>query len=196
MTSFDHRLKRCFDVCLAFFALIITWPIILVAWLISFVETGKNGFFRQLRVGKEGSLFYIIKIRTMHHGSNVSTVTVFGDARITHFGKILRRFKLDELPQLFYVIRGDMSFVGPRPDVPGFADMLVGSERMYLTVRPGITGPASIKYKNEEYILSLQRDPESYNKDVIWPDKVAIGLAYIENWSLLGDFIYILRTFF
>ena len=195
MTSFDHRLKRCFDVCLAFFALIITWPIILVAWLISFVETGKNGFFRQLRVGKEGSLFYIIKIRTMHHGSSVSTVTVFGDARITHFGKILRRFKLDELPQLFNVIRGDMSFVGPRPDVPGFADMLVGSERMYLTVRPGITGPASIKYKNEEYILSLQRDPESYNKDVIWPDKVAIGLAYIENWSLLGDFIYILRTF-
>ena len=126
----------------------------------------------------------------------MSTVTVSGDSRITYSGRVFRRFKIDELPQLINVLLGHMSIVGPRPDVPGFADQLQGYERLLLSIKPGITGPASLKYRNEELILSLQVDPISYNRSVIWPDKVQIGLAYIEHWSLSRDFLYILRTLF
>jgi lipopolysaccharide/colanic/teichoic acid biosynthesis glycosyltransferase len=111
-------------------------------------------------------------------------------------GRILRRTKIDELPQLWNVLKGDMSFVGPRPDVSGFADKLMGVERAVLSVRPGITGPASLKYSDEEVLLAKVEDPEVYNREVIWPDKVRINLMYIKNWSLVGDLRYLLQTIF
>lgn len=106
----------------------------------------------------------------------------------------MRRYKIDELPQLFNVLFGSMSFVGPRPDVPGFADKLRGEDRMILEIRPGITGPASLKYRNEEELLAKQKDPECYNKEIIWPDKVHINKIYMQEWSLKKDIEYILRT--
>jgi len=123
-----------------------------------------------------------------------STVTRLGDPRITTLGAFFRRTKIDELPQLWNVLLGDMSFVGPRPDVPGFADALHGNERALLSIRPGITGPATLKYCNEEMLLAAQDDPEVFNREVIWPDKVLINLNYIRNWSLWIDIKYIIRT--
>ena len=108
----------------------------------------------------------------------------------------MRKYKLDELPQLFNIFLGDMSFVGPRPDVSGFADKLQGHDRRFLLLKPGITGPASIKYRNEELLLASVQDPEAYNSNVIWPDKVSINLHYMENWSLISDFVYIFLTIF
>ncbi len=123
-----------------------------------------------------------------------TVVTTRDDPRITPLGQLLRRAKLDELPQLINVIKGDMSFVGPRPDVPGFADLLEGEDRIVLSIRPGITGPATLKYRNEEEMLSGIDDPETYNRDVIFPDKVAINRRYIEHYSLTGDVRYIIET--
>ena len=123
-----------------------------------------------------------------------TVVTTREDPRITPLGKLLRRTKIDELPQLFNVLIGTMSFVGPRPDVPGFADELEGDDRIILSIRPGITGPATLKYRNEEEMLSGVDDPETYNRDVIFPDKVAINRHYIENYSLGQDVRYILQT--
>ena len=123
-----------------------------------------------------------------------STVTVANDARVTRLGAWLRKSKLDELPQLYNVFVGEMSFVGPRPDVPGFADRLTGDFRQVLDLRPGITGPATIKYRDEEMLLERVSDPENYNKTVIFPDKAKINLEYLNSWSLLKDVRYILVT--
>ena len=124
----------------------------------------------------------------------VATVTVAGDSRITAIGAIMRRWKLDELPQLWNVLLGDMSFVGPRPDVPGYADSLSGSDRGILLLKPGITGPATIKYRNEEEFLSVVSDAKMYNDTVDYPDKVNINLDYMRNWTLSSDIKYILMT--
>lgn len=123
-----------------------------------------------------------------------NTVTVGNDPRITPIGRLLRKFKLDELPQLFNVVLGDMSLVGPRPDVSGYADRLVGDEREILELRPGITGPATIKYKYEELLLAQQDSPHDYNDEVIYPDKVRINLDYLRNYSLTTDISYIMMT--
>ena len=123
-----------------------------------------------------------------------TTVTTSNDTRVTRLGRWLRKGKLDELPQLFNVLFGEMSFVGPRPDVAGFADKLTGKDLAILDLRPGITGPATIKYKNEEEILGLKDDPEEYNRSVIWPDKVQINLNYIENWSIWNDLVLLFAT--
>ena len=125
-----------------------------------------------------------------------TTVTCCNDPRITISGAFFRRTKIDELPQLWNIFMGNMSFVGPRPDVPGFADKLQGEERAILSIRPGITSPATLKYKNEEKLLAKQSNPEKFNCEVIWPDKVAINLEYIQNWSLGNDLKYILQTVF
>ncbi len=152
-------------------------------------------FFRQKRVGRNGVLFYIIKFRTMRIGAeDGGSITAAGDSRITAMGRLLRRFKLDEFPQLWNVLIGRMSFVGPRPDVPGYADELHGSDRRILDMRPGITGPASLCFRNEEKILAAQADPRAYNDQVIWPKKVTINLAYMRNWSFWRDIGYILIT--
>lgn len=139
----------------------------------------------------------MVKIKTMRPmASFTTTVTRRGDPRITRLGAFLRRTKIDELPQLWNVLGGNMSFVGPRPDVPGFADKLQDEERTMLSIRPGITGPATLKYRNEEELLGAQGDPEAYNREVIWPDKVQINLEYIRHWSLGRDIRYVLDTVF
>lgn len=189
--------KRIFDVVFSLLGLFFFWPIIFFAWIIASVDTKSNGFFVQERVGLQGRIFRVKKIKTMKPSYIITTtVTKTGDPRITKSGAFFRRTKIDELPQLWNVLVGDMSFVGPRPDVPGFADQLKGDERIILSIRPGITGPATIKYKNEEEILSEQKDPEKYNEKVIFPDKVKINMQYINDWNLLKDIKYIIQTVF
>ncbi len=149
----------------------------------------------QRRVGRNAKIFNVIKIRTMKPVVNLNiNVTTSDDIRITTLGKLLRKAKIDELPQLVNVLLGQMSFVGPRPDVPGFADKLEGEDRAILSVRPGITGPATLKYRDEEKLLASVNDPETYNNEVIYPDKVKINLAYIKNYSLSSDIKCILST--
>jgi lipopolysaccharide/colanic/teichoic acid biosynthesis glycosyltransferase len=185
--------KRAFDIVLAATGLAISWPIILLAALAAQQDTGASGIFSQQRIGRHGRPFTIRKIRTMR-AIGGPHVTVAGDHRITPLGQFLRRTKIDELPQLWNILTGDMSFVGPRPDVPGYADQLTGDDRKVLDLRPGITGPATLKYRDEETILAAQADPVAYNDQVIWPDKVAINRAYQDNWSLVGDLTCIWRT--
>lgn len=197
MTKFDCFIKRFFDLVLSSFGLIICIPLILIAWLLASVDTKSNGIFIQKRIGMHGRLFNVYKIKTMKPIAGVTTtVTQRLDPRITKLGFIFRKTKIDELPQLLNVFLGDMSFVGPRPDVPGYADRLVGEEKAILMIRPGITGPATLKYRNEEELLAQQSDPEIYNLKVIWPDKVKINLDYIRTWSLSNDIKYILKTVF
>jgi len=189
--------KRSFDFVVALFGLLVTWWLIFLAWIAASIDTRSNGFFIQKRVGRNGKIFRVVKIKTMCPIASLdTTVTRRGDPRITTLGTFFRRTKIDELPQLLNVLVGDMSFVGPRPDVPGFADKLQGEERGMLSIRPGITGPATLKYRNEEELLATQDAPEAYNHDVIWPDKVQINLEYIRNWSLRRDIHYILATVF
>ncbi len=187
--------KRVMDLSLASMGLILFAPVIAAAWIVATLETRKNGFFLQERVGKDGKLFRVVKIRTMREiPGHTSSVTTKEDRRITRSGRFFRRYKIDELPQLFNVLKGEMSFVGPRPDVPGFADRLEGEARRMLSLRPGITGPATLKYRNEEEILAKQSDPERFNREVIWPDKVRINLEYMKHWSLKRDLQILWRT--
>lgn len=195
MTSFQRFQKRTLDLVLSFFGLFFFWWLILLSAFIASRDTGLSGFFRQTRVGKNGKLFKVLKIRSMRPVEGVvTTVTTDHDPRISKVGRFWRKSKIDELPQLWNVFVGDMSFVGPRPDVPGFADKLQGEDRLMLTIRPGITGPATVKYKKEEEILAAQPDPEMYNQGVIWPDKVRINIDYIKNYSILKDVRYIIKT--
>ena len=169
--------------------------LILIAWIIACIEVKENGLFIQQRVGMNGKLFNIFKIKTMKAVIGIdSTITSAKDIRITRIGAFFRKTKIDELPQLWNVLIGQMSFVGPRPDVPGYADRLQGKDRMVLSIRPGITGPAQLAYKDEEDILATQNDPVKYNDEIIWPDKVRINLEYIEDYSLFRDFYYIWKT--
>jgi lipopolysaccharide/colanic/teichoic acid biosynthesis glycosyltransferase len=187
--------KRFFDLVLAVISLSMSWWLIVLAWVAASLDIRGNGFFLQKRIGKNGKTFTVAKIKTMRPSCEVTTtVTRTGDPRITPLGCFLRKTKIDELPQLWNVLVGDMSFVGPRPDVPGFADKLQGDERLLLSIRPGITGPATLKYRNEEELLASQEDPETYNSEVIWPDKVKINLEYIQNWQLKDDLRYIWQT--
>jgi len=188
-------LKRSFDITFSLIGLALTSWLTMLAWLVASLDTRSNGFFIQTRVGRGGKLFNVVKIKTMLPVDFVNTtVTRRGDPRITRLGAFFRGSKIDELPQLWNVLSGEMSFVGPRPDVPGFADHLEGAERAILSIRPGITGPATLAYRNEEELLASQDDPEAYNREVIWPDKVRINLDYIRNWSLRGDLKYIINT--
>ena len=190
-------LKRSFDILFSLIGLLIFSWVIIINWLIAAIETKSNGFFIQKRVGKGGSLFTLIKIKTMKQISGFNTtVTTKNDIRITKWGHFFRRTKLDELPSLWNVLKGDMSLVGPRPDVPGYADKLTGDNRRILQLRPGITGPATLKYANEEQLLASVNDPQKYNDEVIFPDKVKINLEYLDNWSLWLDIKIIFRTIF
>ena len=188
-------LKRSFDFVFSLLGITATWWLMVISWALATADTGQNGFFTQTRVGRNGKLFRVLKIRTMRDNATVNTtVTTSSDSRITYLGRLFRKTKIDELPQLLNVLLGHMSFVGPRPDVPGFADRLGPEDSTVLTIRPGITGPATLKYKNEEQMLSEQDDPETYNSDVIFPDKVRINKQYIENYSFRKDLIYIWKT--
>lgn len=192
---YDALVKRLFDIGLSIVGLIAFGGIIAIAWLMSSFDTGKNGFFTQTRVGRNGKLFKVIKIRTMRERPDINTtVTASDDPRITSLGRILRKTKIDELPQLINVLLGQMSFVGPRPDVPGFADCLNDEDRIILSIRPGITGPATLKYRDEESLLASQADPDKYNREVLFPDKVRINREYIEQYSFSKDLFYIWKT--
>lgn len=187
--------KRVFDLFFSFFGLLFFLVPILILIIAASISTGKFGLFKQIRVGENGKLFKIFKIRTMNVNiPKEDFITLKNDDRITPFGKLLRLFKFDELPQLFNVFIGDMSLVGPRPDVQGYADKLVSDDRIILSVKPGITGPATLKFKNEEDVLSKQNNPKIYNDKVIWPEKVLINKQYIKDWSLFNDIKCIVKT--
>ena len=221
-------LKYIFDRIVSFIGLLFLWPVLLVvAVLIKIKMPGGPVFFVQKRVGKDGELFNCHKFRTMKvaspqpspegkGASNWSTVSVAGDNRITPLGAKLRHYKLDELPGLWDVLRGKMSFVGPRPDVPGYADKLTGEDREILKLRPGITGPATLKYRLEDemiadYICEMKSeelrvkngipvgltDQELavwYNDNVIYPDKVRLNLYYLKHYSFIKDIEMIFAT--
>lgn len=202
-------LKWIFDRLVALIGLLVLWPVLLVvAVLVRVKMPGGPVIFRQKRVGKDGQLFTCHKFRTMTVKHSGSTVSVAGDSRITPLGAKLRHYKLDELPGLWDVLVGNMSFVGPRPDVPGYADQLKGKDREVLKLRPGITGPATLKYRLEdemisEYVAKKQAEgdnrpvqviAEEYNDKVIYPDKVRINLYYLHHHSFIKDIQMIFCT--
>lgn len=210
-------LKFIFDRVVAAIGLLFLWPLlVVVAILIKIKMPGGPAFFVQKRVGKGGKLFNCHKFRSMTVKHNGSTVSVAGDSRITPFGAKLRHYKIDELPGLWDVLIGNMSFVGPRPDVPGYADKLTGSDRDVLKLRPGITGPATLKYRLEdemiaEYICKMKNEelrvkngvPSElsdqelavwYNDNVIYPDKVRLNCYYYRNYSFIKDIQMIVCT--
>lgn len=188
-------IKWIFDRGMALIGLLVLWPVlIVVAILIKVKMPGGPAIFKQKRVGLHGDLFTMYKFRSMTVSHGGSSVSVAGESRITPLGATLRKYKLDELPELWNVLIGDMSFVGPRPDVPGYADKLEGEDRLILNLRPGITGPASLKYRNEEELLAQVEDPQRYNDEVIYPDKVRINLDYYYHHTFVGDLKMIIET--
>lgn len=202
-------IKWIFDRIVAFIGLVLLWPVLLVvAILVKVKMPGGPALFVQKRVGKDGKLFDCHKFRTMTVKHNGSTVSVAGDSRITPFGATLRHYKIDELPGLWDVLIGNMSFVGPRPDVPGYADKLTGDDRDVLKLRPGITGPATLKYRLEdemiaEYVAKQQAAGDScpmqeiaveYNDKVIYPDKVRLNCYYYRHYSFAKDIQMIICT--
>ena len=187
-------LKFWFDRLSAFVGLILcSWVLLLIALLIRLLD-GAPVLFCQRRVGKDGELFVMHKFRTMSEGDDGTTVTVAGDNRITKLGAFLHRTKLDELPELWDVFVGKMSMVGPRPDVPGYADKLQGEDREILSLRPGITGPATLKYRDEETLLTQVENPHQYHDEVIYPDKVRLNRYYLHHYSFFLDLKIIFAT--
>ena len=191
ITKTQLRTKRIFDVVLVLLLLPLLLIPITILIIVASVDTKKWGVFSQFRVGQHGKLFRIYKIRTLKEEEHKLGHL---EKSATRLGKYLRQTKLDELPQLFNVLLGDMSFVGPRPDVQGFADELKGDNRKILIVKPGITGEATLKYKDEERVLERQNDPEHYNRTIIWVDKVKINKNYVENYSFYLDLRLILKS--
>ena len=190
-------MKYLFDRVVSLLGLLVLWPVLLVvAVLVRVKMPGGPVIFTQQRVGRYGRLFTMYKFRTMTVAHGGSSISVAGESRITPLGAVLRRYKLDELPELWNVLIGDMSFVGPRPDVPGYADKLQGEDRLILNLRPGITGPASLKYATEEEILAQVADARWYNDHVIFPDKVNINLDYYYHNTFIGDIKLIFQTIF
>jgi lipopolysaccharide/colanic/teichoic acid biosynthesis glycosyltransferase len=189
--------KRIFDIFFSIIGLVFFIPVfIIVAILIKIKMPDGPVIFTQKRVGQNGRLFTIFKFRTMTINHSGSSVSVKGEVRITPLGAKLRKYKIDELPELWNVLIGDMSFVGPRPDVPGYADNLKDEDRNILKLKPGITCEASLKYANEEEILAKQENPVKYNDEVIFPDKVKMNLDYYYNNNILKDIKIILKTIF
>ena len=204
-------LKWIFDRFVSLIGLLVLWPVLLiVAIMVKVKMPGGPAFFVRKRVGKGGKLFKCHKFRTMKVRHNGSTISVAGDSRITPFGAKLRHYKLDELPGLWDVLIGQMSFVGPRPDVPGYADKLTGDDRDVLKLRPGITGPATLKYRLEDEMIAayvadkqasgdkrpMQEIATEYNDNVIYPDKVRLNCYYYRNYSFLKDIQMIFATVF
>lgn len=211
MSLFACAIKFLFDRFVAFLGLLgLGWLLLIIALILKIKEPGRPAFFRQYRVGRYGKLFVIHKFRTMYQHQEGPSVAYPVTGRVTPFGAKLRRYKLDELPELWDVLIGTMSFVGPRPDVPGYADQLEGEDRQVLEMRPGITGLATLKYRNEEEILKdmvLKAKAEGdqrteteiavwYNDHVIYPDKVKLNLYYYKNYSFLLDLKILFQTVF
>ena len=191
-------MKRLFDIVCSFFGLVfLSWLFVFVAVWVGLSSRG-GVFYRQRRVGRCNRDFTIYKFRSMRVNSDRQGLLTIGgrDGRITKAGVFIRKYKLDELPQLFNVLRGDMSFVGPRPEVRKYVELYTEEQKKVLTVRPGITSLSSIKYRNENEILSRSDNPEQYYIDVIMQDKLAIELDYLEQRSLLTDIKVIFQTIF
>ena len=192
-------IKRWFDVTMSLWGLVVFAPLFAVVSLIVKFTSKGPVFYIAPRVGQFGKLFNLYKFRTMFVNADKEkegSITIDGDRRITPVGRILRKTKIDELPSLLNVLKGEMSFVGPRPDVKGYADSLIGKDRLILNLKPGITGPATLKYANEEDILASVADPIRYNNEVIFPDKVRINLSYLDSINLFTDLKLIFRTLF
>lgn len=188
-------IKSLFDRGASLFGLIFLFPVlIIISILIRIKMPGGPVIFKQKRVGQYGRLFTMYKFRSMTVAHSGSSISVKGENRITPLGAVLRKYKLDELPELWNVLIGDMSFVGPRPDVPGYADRLEGEHRRILLLKPGITGPASLKYRNEEELLAEQKEPQKYNDEFLFPDKVRINIEYLDSWSFWNDIKIIIYT--
>ena len=196
-------LKWLFDKLASLFGLLFLSPVLLVVAILIKVKMPGPILFCQKRVGQYGKLFTVYKFRSMtvkaeasvaSRDSEATSIASTEQCRITPLGVKLRRYKLDELPELWNVLKGDMSFVGPRPDVPGYADQLQGEEKDILKLKPGITGPASLKYRNEEELLASVENPAQYNDEVIFPDKVRLNLYYLRNYSFIKDIQMIVCT--
>jgi lipopolysaccharide/colanic/teichoic acid biosynthesis glycosyltransferase len=181
-------LKRIFDIVFSVLILFLFSWLLLLAWLLAIVDTRTNGIFKQERIGQFGNKFKIYKLRTFQINP------IGDDVAISRIGQMLRNYKLDELPQLINVLKGEMSIVGPRPDVEGYYDVLEGEERKILELKPGLTSLASLKYYNEDEILQKQDFPLEYNDVVLFPDKVKLNLEYYYHYSILGDLKIILET--
>lgn len=186
--------KRAFDIVFSFFGLLILSPVLALTGLCVRLSSRGPALFRQERTGRYGKPFTIYKFRTMVLNHGGSSVSVMGESRITRLGSVLRKLKIDELPELWNILIGDMSFVGPRPDMPEYASRLQGEQRDILSVRPGLTSPASLKYAREEEILSTVSDPLKHFDEVIWPDKMEMNLRYVRSRTFIGDLILIIRT--
>ncbi len=187
-------LKETFDYILASLSLVILSPLLLFISVFITITMGWPVVYSQVRIGQNGKPFRLHKFRSMKKAKTNITVAAGELNRITRFGKLMRKYKLDELPELWNIIRGDMSFVGPRPDVPGYADELKGDDRVILQLKPGLTGAASLKYMHEEELLAKQSDPVKYNDEIIFPDKVLVNKKYMEKWTLWLDLKIIFLT--
>ncbi|MDP3358443.1 MAG: sugar transferase [Lutibacter sp.] len=178
--------KRIFDIIVSITSLLLLGWLIILCWLLASIDTRSNGLFIQKRIGQFGKPFNIFKLKSMKAINGVKT--------ISRFGNFIRKTKIDELPQLFNVLIGNMSIVGPRPDVPGYYDKLQGEHRKILELKPGLTSPATLKYANEEALLAQQENPLHYNDTILFPDKVKLNLAYYHNHTFWGDLKIIWKT--
>ena len=192
LTKSQRLLKRIFDISISIVLLVLAIIPLILLLLIASIDLRTKGLFVQERIGYLGKPFSLYKIRTLKGENHEDVVSI--KQQQTGFGSFLRKTKLDELPQLINILKGEMSLVGPRPDIPGYADLLKGEDRIVLNVKPGLTGPATLKYKNEDELLLHQQDPRRYNDEVIWPDKVAINKEYVMHWSLKKDFYFLIAS--
>lgn len=186
--------KRIFDLIISIIGIIILCPLFIILYLIIFIFSGYPVIFKQIRFGQYGKNFTIFKFRTMVVSKEKNFISTSNDRRITKVGGILRKLKLDEIPELLNIVKGEMSLVGPRPDMPEYIEKINENDRIILNLKPGLTGPASLKYINEEEILANVPDPKWYNDNIIFPDKVRINKLYIEQWSFFLDIKIILHT--
>ena len=195
MSLRDRVVKRLFDVLVSGIGLVVLAPSMAIIAVLVRRDSPGPAVFRHRRVGRDGIEFDVLKFRSMRAGTEVGPqFTAADDPRITSIGRSLRRLKLDELPQLWNVLKGEMSMVGPRPDIPGYADRLTGCDADILMVRPGMTGPATLALRDEEHLLLRVGDREAYYDRVLYPMKVRIDLRYLEQWSLTRDIAYLAVT--
>lgn len=192
LTRNQQILKRFTDISISIVLLVFGIIPLILLLILATIDLKRNGLFVQQRIGQFGKRFNLYKIRSLKGDEHEDIASIVKNE--TKLGRWLRRTKLDELPQFFNVLKGDMSIVGPRPDVAGYADLLEGDDSIILNVKPGITGPATIKYRNEDQLLSKQPDPKSFNDTVIWPDKVIINKKYVKDWSLRKDIAYMFAS--
>lgn len=177
--------KALMDYSLALIMVVLFMPVFIILVILTSIDTGFPGIFMQKRVGQEGKLFVIYKFQTYHSQTSQKS----------NFGKWMRKTKLDEFPQLFNILKGEMSFVGPRPDISGYYDILRGDDRLILGLKPGLTSEAGIKYRNEEMLLKSQSEPLKFNDEVLFPDKVKMNLEYYHQLSFRTDILILLKTF-